>query len=191
MTYATIVADPPWQQKAGPLTGEFGEGFDVDGHRSSQEHAYPTLPLAEIAALPVRPLAAPDAHLYLWVTNKFLFDAREVARAWGFTYSTTLVWAKKPMGGGLGGTYGISTEFVLFCRRGSLRSLQRQRGTWFQWKRPYDERGKPKSSAKPPEFMDMVEATSPGPYIELFARSRRPGWDAWGNEVVSSVEIAA
>jgi N6-adenosine-specific RNA methylase IME4 len=101
----------------------------------------------------------------------------------GLPYSTTLVWAKNLMGGGLGGAYGISTEFCLFCRRGSLKTLRNVGGTWFNWKRPYDERGKPRHSAKPPEFYAMVDQVSPGPFLEMFARDRRLGWDAWGNEV--------
>jgi N6-adenosine-specific RNA methylase IME4 len=91
--------------------------------------------------------------------------------------------------GGLGGAYRVSTEFVIFARRGSLREISSVRGTWFNWKRPYNEQGKPKHSAKPPAFFDMVEAVSPGPRLELFARERRPGWAAWGNEVESDIDI--
>ncbi len=144
-----------------------------------------------IAALPVGDISAPNAHLYLWTINRYLEDAFAVARAWGFQYSTTLVWAKKPMGGGLGGAYGISTEYCLFCRRGKLASNDRVTGTWFGWKRPYDNRGKPKHSAKPPAFMEMVEKVSPGPYVELFARETRTGWDSWGNEVVGTENVFA
>lgn len=133
--------------------------------------------------------AEENAHLYLWTINAYLEDAFDLLRIWDFDYSTTLVWAKNPMGGGLGGSYGISTEFVLFARRGSLPTKSRVTGTWFNWKRPYDERGKPRHSAKPPEFFRMVEEVSPGPYLEMFARDNRAGWDAWGNEVESSVTI--
>jgi hypothetical protein len=75
----------------------------------------------------------------------------------------------------------------LFCRRGSLKAHGRVGGTWFNWKRPYDERGKPRHSAKPGNFITMVEEVSPGPYLEMFARENRPGWDAWGNECESIV----
>lgn len=180
--YSTIVADPPWPQKgAGALRGR--EGWD-DSHGPSKPMPYKTMTLAEIKALPVGDLAAEDGHLYLWTTNRFLPDAFAVAQAWGFSYSTLLVWSKKPMGGGLGGCYGISTEYVLFCRRGSLQAKAKVRGTSFGWKRPYDERGKPKHSAKPPEFFRMVEEVSPGPHVELFARQPRLGWDVWGDEIV-------
>jgi len=137
----------------------------------------------EIAALPVRGVVAEDAHLYLWTVNRFVDEAFDVARAWGFRYSTLLTWSKAVMGGGLGGTYGISSEHVLFCRRGSLGRGRRVRGTVFDWKRPYDHRGKPKHSAKPPQFFDMVMGVSPGPFLELFARDPRLGWTTWGNEL--------
>jgi N6-adenosine-specific RNA methylase IME4 len=154
---------------------------------ASRPPAYPTMSVEEIKALQVP--AANDAHLYLWATCGYLPHAFEVARAWGFAYSTVITWAKSVMGGGMGGAYGISTEHILFCRRGSLKAHGRVGGTWFNWKRPYDERGKPRHSAKPPEFIRMVEEVSPGPYLEMFARENRPGWDSWGNECLS-VELA-
>ena len=176
--YATIVVDPPWPQKgAGALKGRLGWG---DATGASKPMPYSTMSVAEIAALPVADLAAPHAHLYLWTTNGFLRDAFDVLTAWGFRYSTTLVWAKAPMGGGLGGAYGISTEFLLYARRGSLAPMSRVKGTWFQWKRRYDARGKPLHSGKPLAALDLVEQVSPGPYVELFSRTERIGWDAWG-----------
>ena len=91
-------------------------------------------------------------------------------------------------GGVLGGTFGISTEFILFARRGSLKAKTRVKGTWFPWKREYVN-GAPAHSRKPAAFMEMVESVSPGPRLEMFARRRREGWSAWGNEVVSDVVI--
>lgn len=194
LRYATIVADPPWKVKAGPAGAPYV--LDTDGiqrwdkvSRPSRELAFPAMTVEEIKALDVASIAEPNAHLYLWTINRYLEEAFAVIRAWGFTYSTAIVWAKNPMGGGLGGAYGISTEYVLFARRGSLPAIGRVKGTWFNWKRPYDERGKPRHSAKPDDFLAMVEKVSPGPRIELFARSRRPGWDVWGNEVESDVRI--
>ena len=191
--YATIVADPPWKVGAGRALGAYTveNGVQVWKGASvkSRELVYPSMSVEAISALQVP--AAGAAHLYLWTINKYLRESFDVAKAWGFTYSTMLVWAKNPKGNGLGGTYGISTEFCLFCRRGTLATRQDIPTTWFNWKRPYDERGKPKHSAKPPEFYAMVDQVSPGPYLEMFARERRLGWDAWGNEVKSDVEIAA
>jgi N6-adenosine-specific RNA methylase IME4 len=188
--YRTIVADPPWPQKgAGPLRGREGFGDALCG--ASKPMPYATMTVHQIAAMPIRTLAEKDSHLYLWTTNRFLPDAFTVAAAWGFEYSTLITWAKRPMGGGLGGCYGIATEFVLFCRRGSLPAKQRIGRNWFNWKRPYDLRGKPKHSAKPAEFFGMVEQMSPGPHLELFARDKRLGWHSWGNEVPSDIELVA
>jgi len=177
--YATIVADPPWPQSGGgPLTGPAGFG---GAKGPSKPMPYSTMPVADIAALPVTDLVSDAAHLYLWTTNGFLRSAFEVMAAWGFRYSTTLVWAKNPMGGGLGGAHGITTEFVLFGRRGTLTAHGTTNTTWFNWKRPYRHNGKPEHSAKPEAFLDLVEQVSPGPYIELFCRRQRLGWDSWGH----------
>jgi N6-adenosine-specific RNA methylase IME4 len=177
--YRTIVADPPWPQKGGgSLMGR--EGF-LDSGGPSIPLPYRTMTLEAIRSFAVP--AAADAHLYLWTTSGFLDAAFDVMRSWGFAYSTTLVWAKAPIGFGLGGAYGIATEFVLFGRRGLLPAMTKIGRNWFSWKRPYDERGKPRHSAKPPAFFEMVEQVSPGPRLEMFARDRRAGWDAWGDEV--------
>ena len=183
--YRTVVIDPPWPQKAGgPLTGR--EGFGDT--RGSLPMPYATMSLEDIAALTI---PASAAHLYLWATSRFLPHAYWIIDGWGFEYSTTLVWAKAPIGHGLGGAYGIATEFVVFARRGSLPALSRVGRNWFTWKRPYDERGKPQHSAKPEEFYAMVEQVSPGPYLDMFARRPRLGWDVWGNEAPNPVELPA
>lgn len=189
--YRTIVADPPWAVVGAGPCGPFGSRFDGAQDRSleSRPMPYATLSDAAICAMPVSDLALPDAHLYLWATNGKVEAAYAVARAWGFHPSTLLVWAKNPMGGGLGGAFGISTEFVIFARRGKLKTNARIGRTWFNWKRPYSESGKPKHSAKPAELQAMVETVSPGPYLELFARRPRAGWSVWGNEVASDVAM--
>lgn len=187
--YSTIVADPPWPQKGGgPLKGGHGEGFI--GTSGSLPLPYQTMTVDQLAAMPVSELAAPNAHLYLWTTSGFLPDAFRVLEAWGFRYSTTLVWAKAPIGAGLGGAHGIATEFVLFGRRGTLPATGRVPRNWWTWKRPYNAQGKPMHSAKPDDFIrDAVEPVSPGPYLELFARRLRPGWDAWGHQAPESVHL--
>ena len=195
MRYRTIVADPPWDVKAGPASGDYTLG--PDGRQvwnlsstRSRDLAFPTMTVDEIKSLEVP--AADDAHLYLWTTNGYLPDAFEVIRSWGFTYSTTLVWCKTPFGGGgLGGAWRITTEYLLFARRGSLRAKGSHVGTWFHLKREYDERGKPQHSRKPAAFLDYIESVSPGPYLEMFSRRSRLGWDTWGNEALNHVEIGA
>jgi N6-adenosine-specific RNA methylase IME4 len=186
--YACIVADPPWHTTAGREIGEYvraADGSQPFGVRSQKARPLPykSMTIVEIAAC--NPRAADGAHLYLWTINRWLREAFDVIDAWGFKYSTTLVWAKKPMGGGLGGSYGLATEYCLFARRGALKATQRVGRNWFDWKRPYKD-GYPNHSAKPPEFFHMVEAVSPGPRLEMFARAQRSGWDVWGDEVESS-----
>jgi N6-adenosine-specific RNA methylase IME4 len=140
--------------------------------------------IAEIAALPVAELADDDAHLYLWTTNRYVFDARDIAEAWGFRYAQLLVWAKAPKGLGPGGAFAQSAEFVLFCRRGSLPHAQKQDSVWFRWTRTAH-------SVKPDAMLDMVEQVSPGPYLEMFARRARFGWDYWGDESFGTAEMTS
>lgn len=190
--YRTIVADPPWSYDQGwPVGSEYSqtaaaaERAGVPWERNRRTPMpYKAMTVEQIAALPVAELTAHDAHLYLWTTNRYLFDAKTVAEAWGFRYAQLLVWAKTPMGIGPGGTWAQSTEYVLFCRRGSLKSLKRFDSTWFNWKRM----GKAHSQ-KPDAFLDMVEDASPGPYLEMFARRARFSWDYWGNESLNTATL--
>lgn len=190
MRYHTIVADPPWPQPDSGKRSLSTKGNWQDkwlGYES--KIPYPTMSLDEIRALPVSDVTEDDAHLYLWTTNRFLRDSFSVAEAWGFRFSTLLTWCKAPMGIGLGGAFTITNEYVLFCRRGSLKLLSRSDSTWWQWTRPYNENGAPAHSRKPEAFLDLVERVSPGPYLELFARRNRLGWHTWGNEAFNQVEI--
>ena len=119
---------------------ENGKQVWDETHQAARDLKYPAMTVEEICALPVEKLADENAHLYIWTINKYVEQTYAVARAWGFKPSTMLVWAKTPFGAGFGGTYGISTEYVLFCRRGTLPSKGRVTGTWWNWKRPYDDR---------------------------------------------------
>lgn len=173
--FATILADPPWQ-------------FQNRTGKMAPEHKrllrYPTMELQEVLQLPVGRLAAAQSHLYLWVPNAMLAEGLEVMRAWGFTYKTNLVWYKVrkdggPDGRGVGFYFRNVTELVLFGVRGSMRTLKpgrRQVNLFPTRKREH--------SRKPDEIYDLIEACSPGPYLELFARFRRGGWSQWGNEDV-------
>lgn len=180
--YATIVADPPWHY-AGFGVGRIPQGSAHDGRISPMPYA--TMTVDEIASLPVTELAAKDSHLYLWTTNRYLHDAFHVLEAWGFRYSTPLIWTKTPMPGMIGGAYRPSAEFVLFARRGSLKPKRREVTQWWNWPRQR------RHSEKPAAFMDIVESVSPGPYLEMFARAQRLGWDTWGNEALEHVEVSA
>lgn len=168
MRYRTIVADPPWQ-------------FQSSTMRGAAERHYPTMPLEEIAALNVRDQAEEDAHLWLWVCNINMPEAWWLAGAWGFHPITVVTWCKP--GPGIGWWFRNNTEHVVFATRG--KPLQRGEAvlsTWFEWPRF-------EHSRKPDAFYDLVEQVSPGPYLELFARRQRLGWDTWGNEALEHVSL--
>lgn len=128
-----------------------------------------------------------NAHLFLWTTNAFMDKAYDVARAWGFQPKTIVTWVKtKPDGTPsmkTGNYFRGATEHFLFCIRGSLPlSTDRAYPTAFLWPRL-------SHSVKPDAFYDLVESVSPGPYLELFARRQRLGWDTWGDEALNHVEL--
>lgn len=152
--------------------------------------AYPSLSVEQIAALPVGELAdLGGCHLYLWTTNRYLRNAFDILAGWGFRYGQTLVWAKTPMGLGPGGTFANNAEFILFGRRGSLKHMRRMDSVWFNWPR-IGRMGTGDHSRKPEHFLDMVEQVSPGPYVELFARRHRMGWDVWGDESANTAALS-
>jgi N6-adenosine-specific RNA methylase IME4 len=191
--YSTIVIDPPWPhpdsgtRTLGPKKEAVFWGGNTVGKASVVP--YRRMSVEEITALPVGDLAAQDAHLYLWTTNRFMRDAYAVAEAWGFKFSTILTWCKAPMGIGMGGAFTITNEYVLFCRRGSLKALSRFDRTWWNWKRPYKQNGAPSHSQKPEGFLDVVEQVSPEPRLEMFARRNRLGWDTWGDEAMNHIDL--
>ncbi|MGQ0676517.1 MAG: MT-A70 family methyltransferase [Rhodospirillales bacterium] len=172
--YGTIFADPPWK-------------FSNSTGKMAPEHKrlrrYSTMEFDAIKALPIARLAAPVSHLYLWIPNALLREGLEVMEAWGFRYKTNLVWYKirkdgGPDGRGVGFYFRNVTELLLFGVRGkNARTLQagrRQVNLLATRKREH--------SRKPDEIYDIIEACSPGPRLELFARHHRPGWDQWGDE---------
>jgi N6-adenosine-specific RNA methylase IME4 len=132
----------------------------------------------EIKALPVADLVADDAHLWLWATNAALEEAYDVVRAWGFTPRSLLTWFKPYMG--LGQYLRNCTEQLIFATKGRAPVLVRNQPNWlFAVRREH--------SRKPEEVYEIVERCSPAPFVELFARRARPGWDVWGDEVDSDI----
>lgn len=190
--YGCIVADPPWQESGG---GKIKRGAD---------RHYPLMRTEEIAALPVKEIVLPDAHLYLWITNNFLARGAhvQVAAGWGFRPVTVLTW-KKLGRIGLGQYFRGTTEHVVFCVRGAppykikedgfraqgVTDFGEQEGVgritdhdlagWF-----FEEERPGAHSKKPTKIHEWAELVSHGPYLEMFARTFRAGWDAWGNEVL-------
>ncbi len=172
--FSTILADPPWrfQNSTGKIAPE---------HKRLSR--YGTLSLDEIKQLPVAAAAADPAHLYLWVPNALLAEGLAVMAAWGFSYKSNLVWHKirkdgGPDGRGVGFYFRNVTELVLFGVRGkNARTLapgRRQVNFIATQKREH--------SRKPDELYPIIEACSPGPYLELFARGARKGWKSWGDQ---------
>lgn len=171
--YGTILADPPWQfsNRTGKMAPE---------HRRLSR--YSTLSLDQIVELPVSSVSATASHLYLWVPNALLPEGLQVLRAWGFVYKTNIVWHKvrkdgNPDGRGVGFYFRNTTELVLFGVRGSLRTLSPGRRQVNIIKSRKQEH-----SRKPEGLYEIVEACSPGPRLELFARGRHPGWDQLGDQ---------
>ncbi|MBQ5545139.1 MAG: S-adenosylmethionine-binding protein [Clostridia bacterium] len=178
--YQTIYADPPWQfqNRTGKVAPE---------HK--RLNRYETMTLEDIMALPVGDCAAERCHLYLWVPNALLPDGLEVMKAWGFSYKTNLVWEKvrkdgQPDGRGVGFYFRNVTEVLLFGIKGEKnRTLQPGRSQVNLIRAMKREH-----SRKPDEFVSLIEACSPGPYLELFARGSRDGWDMWGNQATDAYE---
>lgn len=162
--YQAIVIDPPWDWGDEGDVDQFGRGRPV----------YETMSFGKLLELPVGEQAAPNAHLYLWITNRSLPKGFSLLDAWGFRYVTMLTWCKPHFG--MGNYYRGQTEHVLFGVRGTLPLLRRDRGTWFEAARPALHSGKPAA------FYALVEECSPGPWLEMFSRNARPGWAAWGAE---------
>jgi N6-adenosine-specific RNA methylase IME4 len=176
--FGTILADPPWRfvNRTGKVAPE---------HRRLAR--YDTMSTSEIKALPVRDVAASKSHLYLWTPNALVPDAFAVMEAWGFTYKSMIVWHKVRKDGGSDGR-GVGfyfrnvTEVVLFGVRGGLRTFQPGRSQV-----NLIATRKREHSRKPDELYPIIEACSPGPFLEMFARYPRPGWSVWGNEAAPDV----
>ena len=178
--YKTIYADPPWQfqNRTGKVAPE---------HKRLSR--YSTMQLEEIKAMPVSKVADEKCHLYLWVPNALLPEGLEVMQAWGFEYKTNIIWEKvrkdgMPDGRGVGFYFRNVTEILLFGIRGDknrtldpgrsqvnlIRSIKREH------------------SRKPDEFVNLIERCSSAPFLEIFARGDRAGWDMWGDQAVDSYE---
>lgn len=164
--YSTIVADPPWSYRDQPPKGGAGRKYSVTT-------------TDDICAMPVADLAADNAHLWVWGTNALMEDAYRVVRAWGFSPITVVTWCKN--GPGVGHYLRNNTEHMILASRGKPQTPdERPLSTWYVWPNAGH-------SQKPQGALDLVEQVSPGPYIELFARQPRLGWDHWGH----GYEVAA
>lgn len=180
--YRTIIIDPPWKYSHwGPATKKSNvfNGYIAEAKKMD----YSTMTVDEIKQLPVNNLADTNCELYMWATQKYLPVAFEIFKHWGFKYCTTLTWCKKPMGTGQGGVFTPTTEFIVHGRIGRMPKVKRVDSTWFEHKRQN------KHSRKPEYFQDLIETVSESPRLEMFARRERSGWDVFGNEVETSIDL--
>ena len=163
--FSTIYADPPWP-------------YQNQATRSATSTIYKKdewfMSLDDLKALPVPELTTENAHLHLWTTNAFIFEAKAIMDAWGFEYKSCFVWVKPQMG--IGNYWRVSHEFMLFGLKGKQPFLDRGQKSW-------KELNRTKHSKKPEDVALTIEKVSPGPWIELFGRKTRDNWTVWGNEI--------
>ena len=160
--FGTIYADPPWL-------------YANQATRAAAGNHYKCMTVDELCALPVGRLALPDAHLHLWTTNGFLFEAPKIFAAWGFEFRSSFCWVKMSIG--LGNYWRNSHELLLTAVRGeATRFNDATLRSWLECARG-------EHSAKPEPVRGMLERASPGPYLELFGRRPAAGWTVWGDQV--------
>ncbi len=165
--FSTIVVDPPWDWKDEGDVDQMGRG----------KPTYDTKTFDELLEFSVGKKAAKNSHMYCWVTNRSMPKVFDLVDAWGFRYVTLLSWCKPSFG--LGNYFRGSTEHIVFAVKGQLPLQRKNVGTWFEWPRV---KGK-KHSAKPPEFYDLAESCSPGPYLDVFSRYKHNDkWMCWGED---------
>jgi N6-adenosine-specific RNA methylase IME4 len=178
--YGALLLDPPWQ---------FNCWADSDKAHGTANSHYPTMPVEEIAKLPVADLAVKDCALFLWVCWPNLVESLEVIRQWGFAYKTcAFAWMKADVSTinlfsdpvdaymGLGYWTRANSEACLLATRGSPKRLNADvRQGIIAPRREH--------SRKPEGIHQRIERLVSGPYCEIFARQRRPGWDTFGNEL--------
>ncbi len=163
--FGCIYADPPWK-------------YGNQGTRAATDNHYDTMTIEDICNLPVSQLAADQCHLHLWTTNGFLFECPKIFEAWGFEFKSSFVWVKPQMG--IGNYWRNSHEIMLLAVKGGLTAQHRGLMSWGSFDRT-------KHSAKPRQIREMIQKISPGPYLELFGRSKLDGWNVFGNQIDEGV----
>lgn len=164
--FGCIYADPPWL-------------YDNQGTRAATGQHYDGMTVEQLCDLPVRKLAADDAHLHLWTTNAFLFECPRIFDAWGFEFRSSFVWVKGQMG--IGNYWRNSHEILLTAIRGNAKRFNvHDMPSWLEC-----DRGK--HSSKPEQVRAMLTRASGGPYLELFGRLPAEGWTVWGNQIERNI----
>lgn len=166
MKYKLLVADPPWLYRNKNTGGSM---------KSGSAAKYPTLTTDEICKLPISCVCDRDCVLFLWVTNPMLEDGLRVMREWGFKYKTMVTW-RKIMSWGMGYWFRGQTEHCLLGVKGKVKAFRIQKANFIQSKVR-------KHSQKPEEFFELIKDVELKPRLEIFATSKREGWDAAGFDI--------
>ncbi len=179
--YQIILADPPWSynDKLGSNSTKMG----------ACEYHYKTMTRQQLLDLPIRKIADGNCILFLWITMPKLNEVFEYIKAWGFTYKTVaFTWIKlnpkaETVFKGIGRWVQGNAELVLLCTKGRPKRISKSISQIVMAKRG-------KHSVKPIEVKKrIVQLMGDLPRIELFARQKTEGWDVWGNEVESDIEL--
>jgi N6-adenosine-specific RNA methylase IME4 len=170
-----LAADPPWK---------FSD--KLPGASRGAAKNYRVLTVRDICRLTLPPLAD-NCWLFLWRVSSQPEEALQVVRMWGFVPKAEIVWEKLTKRGkpwfGMGRYVRASHETAIVAVRGRVKPLVRNERSRFEAPVPLLPNGKYDHSAKPEEFYDKIERMAGGPYVELFARRRRPGWLCLGDQV--------
>ncbi|MGE0154789.1 MAG: MT-A70 family methyltransferase [Reyranellaceae bacterium] len=191
--YRVVLADPPWQFNS--LWGGRPKKTEAGYPSRSVDAHYDTLTIDQLCALPVATVAAADCVLFMWTCWPVLQKSFRVIESWGFEYKTcAFSWMKadpyrlfaddKTPFAGLGYWTRANTEPCLLATRG--RPKRRGKDVRQGIIAPRREH-----SRKPDCVYERIERLVDGPYLEMFARNTRPGWDAWGNQVGKFGEVVA
>ena len=164
--YRTLIIDPPWDK-------------EQKGARGAARH-YPLMTLEQIKAMPIADLMEDDGHIWLWVTSATLEHGYEILRKWGLTPRSIFIWIKPRMGLGV---------YLRNCAEMALLGVKGKSPILFKGQPNVGLFPVQNHSHKPEEFHEIVKRCSPGPYLELFARRRYHGFDVWGNEIDSDIDI--
>ena len=172
--YHVILADPPWSYAISQGDHRWG------GRGERRIRHYHGMTQREMLAIPVREIAAPDAALFMWATMPCLTDAMELMVAWGFTYKTVaFTWMKTNRNGtpymGMGHYTRANAELCLLGLRGKMARKSKSVPQAMLFPRR-------EHSRKPDQQYGRIMRLFDGPYLEMFARQRWPGWDVWGNQ---------
>ena len=179
--YSVIYADPPWAYQQAGATAKA---------RGTAVKHYQTMTTAEICALPVREIVRGGAACFMWATFPNITEAIKVMEAWGFTFKTVaFVWVKQnrksdPLFWGMGYWTRANAELCLLATCGHPKRAAKD---VHQVIISHIE----EHSRKPNEVRKRIERLmGDQSRIELFAREKSPGWDVWGNEVDSDIELS-